>query len=154
MKYSEIMPVDQVIEQSLASTDPEDYFGPRAVPEPPPYKISKENGEANNSRLRRKRRNTARQLVIQIRSITNWSDRRRHEALNKLHSLRPSKKRVIEYYLARGDSLNVAKMLVRNYETLPVVHLTRRDFFVLRDLINGRAQPHSAYIERLLNASS
>lgn len=115
------------------------------------YHLPKDNAKPHISRELLRRKATARRLFNEISSIQKWTKAKRAKAHAALHKLRPNVRQVQHYYVQRGDSPAIARLLTKNYETLPIVHLNRKDFYVLRDIINGDADKHTSYIERELN---
>jgi len=114
------------------------------------YTLPQGNGRYHETKLKQLRTTNAQRMYRRFKRITNWTPARRQRALSALQAMRPHKRQVQNYYRERGDAPAVARMLTENYEQLPVVHLTRRDYHVLRDVVNGKSERHRGYIERVL----
>ena len=145
-----MIPIDKILSdlQLPSRTDLGEHEEPVAVPQV--FVLPKNNAFSHLKAERTRRRNTAKRLYKQIKTISSWTPARRHQAIKVLRRLRPSKNQVQNYYERRGDSTETARLLTKNYETLPVVHLSRRDFYVLLDVVNNNAERHESYIEREL----
>ena len=151
MKYHEITaPVDKQLVSIPERTSLDDFIGNDHVPVRS-YTLPKNTGSVNMLMDAAKKKATAKRLLKQALRVRTWTPEKKEKALEAIYRLRPNRRQVIAHYIARGDHPAIARKLAENYETLPVVHLTKRDFHVLRDVINGDASRHKSYIERILS---
>ena len=149
MKYHEIQSVDRAISTFPERTSLDDFVGEERVARRS-YTLPKNTGHVNNLMDAAKKKKTAQRLLREVMRVRRWTPEKKRQALDAIYKLRPNRRQVIAHYIAKGDYPAIARKLAENYEILPVVHLTKKDFHVIRDVINGHVERHRPYIERLL----
>jgi hypothetical protein len=123
------------------------------VEEPPTvtYPSINKTRKFNNRKMIESKARTAARIYARIKPrLSHMTDTEKRTQIARLRSLRPAMRTIKAWYQARGDSKDVADMIVTpdTYPTLPQVHLTKRSQQVLLDVLEGKEHLHTDFIRQ------
>ena len=146
--------VDQLQEgQLLGLANTPLSFRDSKIEEPPEihYPSLNKTKKFNNRQAIESKARTAVRVYNRIKPrLKHMTPKQKQLEVAKIRSMRPAMRTLKAYYRAKGDSNRIANMLVtpKTYPDLPQVQITKRHHQVLLDVVRGKEDLHTQFINK------